>query len=411
MRQWLNERLDLDRLSSKYLKKVFPVHSTYFFGEIALFSFVILVITGIYLLFTYEPSARVVAIGAKKLPIAYSSIMGINAEPLGMIIRYVHHWAAHLMIASLILHMARIYFTGSFKRPREINWIIGVILLGLTVFASFTGYLLPFDAFSTTATGIGYEIANSIPFIGHGIANFVFAGTFPSIGTIPRFFGYHVVIIPMIFFAVIGVHLLIMVKQKHTQPKENKAITGGTKILGIPLFPQQASLMLFLFLIISSVLFLMASILPVHPSQFFGPPTLVTPQVKPDWYFLWIFGILKLIPGYLTIPLTKTAAIDPEVIGGIIIPSLIILFILAVPFLSKSKKRVDYMEPASERPIGTALGVAFIVFFITLSVMSYQASLDISIPLARILAFALPIASFFITLLFVRKSRGIKKDA
>uniref|UniRef100_A0A832AVA0 Cytochrome bc complex cytochrome b subunit n=1 Tax=Desulfurella acetivorans TaxID=33002 RepID=A0A832AVA0_DESAE len=393
MYKWLNERLDLDRFSKKFLRKAFPVHPTYFFGEIALFSFIILVITGIYLLFGYEASSKLVQIGSKHLPAAYASILAINNQPIGMIIRYVHHFAAHLFLASIMIHLLRVYFSGSFKKPREINWWIGLLLLGSAIFASFSGYLLPYDAFSVTATNIGYYLASQIPWIGHSLANFVFNGAFPSPGVLPRFFAYHVVIMPIVISLLLGAHLIVMIKQKHTQPKENKEHYKGS-ILGIPLWPQQTTIMIFLFLMTFGLLFIIASFYPVHPSQYFGPPTNSTPMVKPDWYFLWIYGLLKIIPNTFVIHLTKSAVIDPESIGGIIIPSIIMLFIFLVPILSKSDQKTYYMETPKSYPVRFAFGIAFIAFFLTLSVVAYQENIGLSIALSRILVLLIPIASW-----------------
>ncbi len=401
--QWFNERLDLDRFRKKYLTKVFPVHPTYFFGEIALFSFVILVLTGIYLLFSYTPSSEMVKVGSKKLPAAYHSILLINSQPLGLIMRYVHHWAAHIMIAALILHMLRIYFSGTFKKPREINWLVGMVLLTLAILAGFTGYSLPFDVLSVVATGIGYEIAKSIPYIGHAIANFVFAGEFPAPGSIPRLYMYHVVLLPALILGTIGLHMLIMVKQKHSQPFWNKDIAKKGKILGIPLYPQQISLMMFVFFFTLSVVFFLASFLPVHNVEYFGPPTLQTPMVKPDWYLLWIYGIIKLIPGSWMIPLGAGESISPEVIGGVLAPGAIMTLIAIVPFLYRQKEPLNYWEPATERPIGTSMGVAFIVLFLALSFTGYQAELNIPITICRIYTALLPLIAFFVTYFIVKR--------
>ncbi|MGC9168336.1 MAG: cytochrome b [Desulfurella sp.] len=407
MYKWLNERLDLDRFNKKFLRKAFPVHPTYFFGEIALFSFIILVITGIYLLFGYEASSKLVEVGSQKLPAAYASILAINTQPLGMIIRYVHHFAAHLFLASIMLHLLRVYFSGSYKKPREINWWIGLLLLGSAIFASFSGYLLPYDAFSVTATNIGYYLASQIPWIGHSLANFVFNGAFPSPGVLPRFFAYHVVIMPLIISLLLGAHLIIMIKQKHTQPKENKKNYEGS-ILGIPLWPQQTTLMIFLFLITFGFLFIIASFYPVHPSQYFGPPTNSTPMVKPDWYFLWIYGLLKIIPNTFVIHLSKSAVIDPESIGGIIIPSIIMLFIVLVPILSKSNQPTYYMETPKSHPVRFAFGIAFISFFITLSVVAYQENIGLSISFSRILAFLIPVLSWIISYALAKNKKMAK---
>jgi len=184
-RAWLDERLGLTAFYYKYGRKVFPVHSTFFLGEMALFSFIILILTGIYLGFIYVPSNAEVTIDGNTVPQAYASVQLIESIPVASLFRNVHHWAAHVMIASIVLHLVRIYFTGSYRKPREVNWFIGIVLLGLTLMAGFVGYALPYDAFAVTATGIGFSIARSIPWIGNFASELFFGGTFPTLGSLP----------------------------------------------------------------------------------------------------------------------------------------------------------------------------------------------------------------------------------
>ena len=139
---WLNERLGLSAFNRKYGRKAFPVHSTFFLGEMALFAFVILVLTGIYLGFIYLPSNAEITINGETLPEAYASVRLIETIPVANLFRNTHHWAAHLMVAAVLLHLLRIFFTGTYRKPREINSIIGVVLLGLTLVAGFVGYAL-----------------------------------------------------------------------------------------------------------------------------------------------------------------------------------------------------------------------------------------------------------------------------
>lgn len=387
---WLEERLGLSGFREKFLQKAFPVHPSFFLGEIALFSFVILVITGIYLAFSYEPSAQIVSGDGQSLPAAYHSVIGIDKQPFGLIVRQVHHWSAHLMIAAVLLHLLRVFFTGAFRKPREINWFVGCLLLFLTIFAAFSGYLLPYDAFSVTATGIGYGMVVSIPWIGPMLANFVFAGKFPVLGTIPRFYGYHVMLIPLLLLGLMALHLIVMIKQKHTEPGYNRGKVAPGQLLGIPLWPQQATLMLELFLLMTAGLLLLASAFPVHPVELYGTPGPQTPSVKPDWYLLWVYGLLKLIPGWMEGELWG-AMINPEVIGGVILPGLIILIIFLVPVFARAKSPQHYMEPLSQRPVRTAMGIGALAFFLTLSAAGYEDTLGISINVFRLAAFAVPI--------------------
>src|SRR5215213_8748887 len=170
-RGWLDERLGIRAFHEKFGRKAFPVHHTFFFGEMALFSFVILVLTGIYLGLIYVPSNAEVTIDGQTLPEAYASTQLIESIPVANLFRNVHHWAAHVMVASILLHTLRIFLSGTYRKPREINWIVGVILLVLTLGAAFYGYGLPYDSYAVTATGIGYGIAHSIPWVGDVVAD------------------------------------------------------------------------------------------------------------------------------------------------------------------------------------------------------------------------------------------------
>ena len=400
---WLDERLDWVRFRAKYLRKPFPVHSSFFLGEIALFSFILLVLTGIFLAFSYEPSTELVKVGGKDLPGAYASVVQNDQTPFGLIARQIHHWSAHIMIAAILIHLLRIFFTGLYKKPREINWVVGVMLLGLTVFAAFSGYLLPFDQFAVTATGIGYNIARSVPWIGQAIADFVFAGKFPSAAMIPRFFTYHVVLLPLMLIMLIALHLLIMFKQKHGQPAYAQALAGSRKILGVPLWPQQALMMIVLFLILSGSLSLIAGFFPAHPVAYYGPPGPATPIVKPDWYLLWPYGALKLIPGWISFEFLGTT-INSENIGGVLIPSLILLLLLLIPFFDRSRRSVHYLELPGEHRVRTAVGVGVLVFFGVLMVAGYDEELGLSVETLQVVALLAPLAMGFITYLGLRWS-------
>lgn len=374
---WWNERLHLDRLYAKYLRKAFPVHSTFFLGEIALFAFVALVLTGIYLALLYEPSIAEVEIEGVKLPAAYGSVVMLDRIPVAHLMRQIHHWSAHVMVVALVLHLARIFFTGAYKKPRELNWIVGLGLLGLSIFAAFVGYLLPYDQFSVTATGIGYNIAKSVPWIGEYLADLVFAGKFPGSSLIPRFYGYHIMLLPLALFAGIGTHLLLLVKQKHTEPPAAKRHSTGGKLIGMPLWPQQTVIMVVLFLVLGGALTLLGTFFPVHPVEFYGPPAPETPTVKPDWFLLWVYGALRLIPGWMEVKVFG-ATIGSEAIGGIILPGLVGLVLVLVPWLDRTNRtKLDYLEPPSWRPVRLALGVALTALIGVFTLAAYDQELNL----------------------------------
>ena len=392
--RWLDERLALERFRAKYLGKPFPVHSTFFLGEIALFCFAILVATGLYLALFYEPSASILP-GRGAVPAAYASTLLIDSHPFGALMRRIHHWAAHLMIAAVLLHLLRIYFTASYRKPREVNWVLGLALLGATLGASFAGYLLPFDQFSVTATAIGYGIARSVPWVGSTLADLVFAGQFPSSATVPRFFAYHVVWAPLALSALIAVHLVIVLKQKHTEMQRagtRPVAAEGAFIHGIPLWPEQTALMGVLFLVMLGVLAALAAYLPVHPSAFYGPPQPATPEVKPDWYLLWVYGALRLIPGGLSFKLFG-ATIGSEVFGAMLVPGILSLVIVLVPWLDRGRSSLYYTEPATASPLRLALGLAVLTLFLALSLAGFGAELGLSVPALWAVTVVAPVAA------------------
>jgi cytochrome b-561 len=390
--RWWNERLHLDRLREKYLRKAFPVHSTFFLGEIALFAFVILVLTGIYLAFLYEPSTAEVEIGGVRLPAAYGSVVMLNHVPAAHLMRQVHHWAAHVMIAALALHLLRIFFTGAYKKPREINWIVGLGLLGLTIFAAFVGYLLPYDQFSVTATGIGYNIAKSVPWIGPYLADLVFAGKFPGSSLIPRFYGYHIMLLPLALFAGIGVHLLLLIKQKHTEPPAARAHSPRGRLLGMPLWPQQTVIMVILLLLLGGALTLLGTLFPVHPIELYGPPSPATPSVKPDWFLLWVYGALRLIPGWMEVHVLGTT-IGSEAIGGIFLPGLIGAILVLIPWFDRTnRERLDYLEPPMWHPVRLGWGVALVSLLGVFTLAAYDQELGLSKGVLRAAVLVVPLA-------------------
>ena len=262
---WLEERLQLKALQNKYGRKAFPVHSTFFLGEMAAISFLILMLTGVYLGLIYTPSNADITVGGQKLPEAFASVQLIESIPVANLIRNVHHWAAHVMIATLLLHAFRVYFTGTYRKPRELTWVLGVVLLGLTLAAGFVGYALPWDAFAVTATGIGFGLARSIPLVGHLLGDLFFGGAFPSLGSLPRLYTIHVVVIPASILGILSLHLLLVLKQKHTMPGYARKLAEPGRVLGISVWPYHALLAGQLVFLMLGGLSLLAAFVPVHP--------------------------------------------------------------------------------------------------------------------------------------------------
>ncbi|HUI68670.1 MAG TPA: cytochrome bc complex cytochrome b subunit [Nitrospirota bacterium] len=371
--KWLDERLELRKFKEKFLSKTFPTHPTFLLGETALFSFVALVITGIFLGFLYEPSTRMVSLFGALVPAAYASVVRIDLLPMGLIIRRIHHWSAMIMIAAILAHLMRIYFTSAYRKPREINWLVGLSLWGMAMVAAFTGYLLPYSQFSVTATSIAYYMAKSVPWIGDWISRLLFAGEFPSDGTVPRFFFMHVMLIPAALIGLISLHMLILIKQKHTEPgfnRDRREAQGGRRLIGIPIWPEQGVISLSFFLLLLFVIVLMATYIPLNPIETYGPPSPGTPLMRPDWYFLVIYGFLKLVPGDLIFTVLG-GKITPETIGGVIFPASNFIAYALIPFLDRSKDPQHYMSNPLRRPFMTSLGVGAIVFLCMMVVAGY----------------------------------------
>jgi len=402
--QWFDERLELKKFKDKFLTKAFPTHPSFLFGEIALFSFITLVVTGIFLGFFYEPSIKEVSLFGAMVPAAYASAVRIDLLPLGMVIRSMHHWSAMIMIAAILTHLARIYFTSAYRKPREVNWLIGLLLLAMTMGAAFTGYLLPYSQFSVTATSIAYYISKSVPWVGGWISRLLFAGEFPADGTVPRFFFLHVMVIPAVLVALIGLHLLILVKQKHTEPAANKKRKGawdGRRLVGIPVWPEQSFISLSLCFFLLFVVVLMATYIPLNPIETYGPPSPGTPVMRPDWYFLPIYGFLKLVPGDLSFTIAG-AKITPETIGGVLFPGLLGLILAAIPFLDRVSEPQNYLENPLNRPLMTSLGIGGGMFICMTTLAGYIDVLDIAPTSMAIYTFVVTTAVWVISYLLLR---------
>ncbi len=410
--KWFDERLELQKFKDKFLNKAFPVHPTFLLGEVALFSFVTLVLSGIFLGLLYEPSTGKISLFGAMVPAAYASVVKIDLLPLGVIVRRIHHWSAMIMIASVIAHLARVYFTSAYRKPREINWLIGLGLLGITLGAAFTGYLLPYSQFSVTATSIAYYISKSVPWVGDWIARLLFAGEFPAHATVPRFFFLHVMVIPAVLVSLVGLHMLVLIKQKHTEPGANrkrKEARGGQRLIGIPVWPEQSYISVSLFFFLLFVVVLMATYIPLNPIETFGPPSPVTPVMRPDWYFLPIYGFLKLIPGDLSISIAG-AKIGPEAIGGVFFPGILAFILVAIPFLDRASEAHNYIENPLHRPFMTSAGIAVAAFLFMTTVSGYIDVLHIAPASMAIYVVVVSAAAWVISYLLLRRyGRAVKK--
>ncbi len=301
---WLDDRVGLAKLSRHNLRKVFPDHWSFLLGEIALYSFIILLLTGVFLTIWFKPSmSEVEYMGTYQLlrgvPMseAYESTLALSFDVRGgLLVRQVHHWAANLFIAAATVHMLRIFFTGAFRKPREVNWLIGIGLMSTALVEGFAGYSLPDDLLSGTGLRFVDGLIRSIPVIGTWAEFLVFGGEFPGTIIVPRLYMVHILLVPGLLLALIGAHLALVVYHKHTQyPGPGRT---ETNVVGYPLFPVYMAKAGGFFFIVFGVSVLMGTFLSINPVWKFGPytPNQVTAGSQPDWYMGFVEGAIRIFP-------------------------------------------------------------------------------------------------------------------
>jgi ubiquinol-cytochrome c reductase cytochrome b subunit len=371
--QWFDDRLGATSWVRTALNKVFPDHWSFMLGEIAMYCFVILVLTGVYLTFFFVPSSRIVTYSGSYEPLRGAAVSEADASVLrlsfdvraGLVFRQVHHWAANVFIAAIVVHMARIFFTGAFRRPREINWIVGVTLLVFAIFNGFTGYSLPDDLLSGTGLRIFYSIAISVPFVGTWLAFLLFGGEFPAHDIIPRLFIMHVLLVPAVITGLLSIHLALIWHQKHTQ----FASPGRTEtnVVGSRLWPTYAMKSVGLFLAIAAVLGVLGGVAQINPVWIYGPldPAAVTSAAQPDWYLGWIEGALRLAPAWEIRAFGHT--IPNPFFPGVLLPGLTFLLLYLWPFIEQrftgDREPHNLLQRPRERPVQTAIGAAALAFY------------------------------------------------
>jgi ubiquinol-cytochrome c reductase cytochrome b subunit len=372
---WFDERTGIAAFTRTALRKVFPDHWSFLLGEIALFCFVILVATGTYLTFFYVPDARPTTYDGPYAPLqgaevsaAFDSVMRLSFEVrAGLVMRQVHHWTALVFVAAVVIHLSRVFFTGAFRRPRELNWLVGFTLLVLAMATGFTGYSLPDDLLSGTGMRIAYSAAISIPFIGPWFASLIFGGEFPTADIISRLFVLHIFLLPAAMIVLISVHLLLLWVQKHTQYK----VPGGTEsnVVGRHFWPGQVFRSAGLFFLTAAVVALLGGLVQINPVWLYGPfiPYAVSSPAQPDWYIGWLEGALRIAPAFEpTIPLVNIT-IPATFIPGVLIPGVLFTIVALWPFIearvTRDKAEHHLLDWPWEAPRRSAFGAAILAFF------------------------------------------------
>ncbi len=305
---YLDDRTGLATAMKKQVRKVFPDHWSFMLGEIALWSFIILLLTGVFLTLWFTPSMGETTYEGSydqlrgiQMSEAYASTLNISFDVRGgLLMRQMHHWAAMLFVAAMMVHLLRVFFTGAHRKPRELNWVIGCLLLILGTLEGFTGYSLPDDLLSGTGIRAADGFMKASPVVGTYMSFFLFGGEFPGDAIIPRLFTVHVLLIPGILLALVGAHMLLLVYHKHTQwPGPGRT---EQNVVGYPLLPIYAAKAGGFFFIVFGVIALMGALLSINPVWKYGPydPSKVTAGSQPDWYMGWPDGALRIMPGIET---------------------------------------------------------------------------------------------------------------
>jgi len=371
---WLDDRLGLATLAKGNLRKVFPDHWSFMLGEIALWSFVVLLLTGVFLTLWFDPSMTETVYNGSYAPLrgvemsaAYESTLHISFDIRGgMLMRQIHHWAANLFIAAMLVHMLRVFFTGAYRRPRELNWLIGVGLLAMGLVEGFAGYSLPDDLLSGTGLRFVNGLIRSIPIVGSYLEFFIFGGEFPGDVLIPRLYMVHILLVPSLLLGLIGAHMLLLVYHKHTQ----WAGPGRTEknVVGYPFMPIYLAKAGGFFFIVFGFTALMGVVFQINPVWNYGPytPSQVTAGSQPDWYMGWVEGAARIMP-----PL-ETTAFGWTFTWSLIIPGLLLMGALFTvlglyPFIERwvtgDDREHHLLQRPRNAPVRTAFGAAGITFY------------------------------------------------
>jgi ubiquinol-cytochrome c reductase cytochrome b subunit len=420
--KWADERLGLatlvrnDGKKAFYLRKVFPDHWSFLLGEIALYSFIVLLLTGVFLTLWFKPSMGEVEyqgtyqlLRGLHVSEAYASTLALSFDIRGgLLMRQAHHWAAMLFIAAMLTHSLRIFFTGAFRKPRELNWLIGVGLIGIGLIEGFAGYSLPDDLLSGTGLRFVDGLIRAIPLVGTWLEFFIFNGEFPGDLIVPRLYMAHILLIPAVILGLIAAHLALVFYHKHTQypgPGRN-----DNNVVGYPLYPVYMAKAGGFFFIVTGVIILMGGLLQINPVWTYGPynPAEVTAGSQPDWYMGFVEGAIRIMPNWES-HIGSTTWSWNVLIPGVGLMTLMFGLMAIYPFLERwvtgDNDEHHVLEYPRNAPTRTAFGVAAMtaygLFWIgggnDLVATQFHVSLNSVTYFLRVAVFVGPVIAFLIT--------------
>src|SRR5213080_1112126 len=414
--RYVDDRIGSASFLRRSMNKVFPDHWSFLLGEIAMYSLIILLLTGVYLTLFFHASVKVVTYDGSYVPLkgvqmtqAYASTLHLSFDVRGgLLIRQIHHWAALLFVMSIVVHMFRVFFTGAFRKPRTINWYIGVGLLILAILEGFAGYSLPDDLLSGTGIRIAYSVMESIPVLGTYVAYFLFGGDYPGQDFIPRLFIIHVLLVPGILLALISAHMMILWHQKHTDfPGVGKTEHNVVGTQFYPTFIIKTNGFLFL---VFGVCALLGTFAQINPVWLYGPynPSQVSAGSQPDWYIFFLDGSIRLMPPLESNLWGHTISWN-LLVPGLVLPGIMFNLLYAYPalesWMTKDRRFHNLLQRPRDTPVRTGLGAAGIFFYGILYVggqndviaKTFDWSLQSVTWFLRALVFVGPVVVFYIT--------------
>ena len=401
----------------KTLRYLFPDHWSFLLGEVALYAFVVLVMTGIYLTLFFEPSLTQVHYHGGYAPLegramseAYRSTVDISLKvKAGLLIRQTHHWAADLFVAAIVLHLLRIFFTGAFRKPRDLTYYIGLTMLLAALLEGYLGYSMVDDLLSGMGLAIGYAVLMSIPFVGANLAQLVWGDPYPGRHVFEsRMYVMHVFLLPIVIGTLIALHLVLVAARHHTQFRGRRATER--KVVGVPTFPGQTPRSLGLMFAVCAVLFLLGGLVQINPIWEWGPYHVsdATNGAQPDWYLGWLIGALRLIPNF-DVTIGHYTLVPNPFWGGAGFPLLVFTVLYLWPWLER-KVTGDHafhnlLDRPRDAPWRTAIGAGFFVWIFMVFVAGAADRLFVLFALSysgqiwvyRVLVWVLPIVAAAVT--------------
>ncbi len=356
--------------------KVFPDHWSFYLGEFALYAFVLLVATGVWLTFVYTADERT----------AFDSVVALSrGMPVGYVIRQVHHWSAVFFVAAILVHMARIFFTAAYRAPRELNWTVGVLMLILASLTGFTGYSLPDDALSGTGLRIADSVMLAVPFVGGWAADLLNGGSYPGPLLLPHLYTIHVYFLPVAIAGLLALHMALLIYQKHTQFVDDPAHVVGRRF-----WPDYALRTLAAFALTVAVILVLAAALEINPIEQYGRyhDWIVTNPAEPDWYAAFLDGALRLGPS--TELVIFGHPVPPVFWPGVVMPLVAFGVIIGWPWIDKritgDVVQHDVLVPPTAAPWRVGAGAALLTagVVLTLAASDDTQALALKVPVQNL---------------------------